>query len=72
MFAGDLLTLGGRIRLSNAVNIRRYREIGIDGAIKNPDDSRVVLKKIVGTVDIPAHAELYRIQVPDDWGKNAK
>ena len=68
IFGGDLEDVGGRIQLSRAVNLRRYSEIGFEGAIADPGSDKVTIKRIQGMVDIPEGAELYRVPVGDEWG----
>ncbi len=68
IFAGDVDEADGRIVLSNAVQVRRWDSIGFEGMIADPDNSKVTIKKMPNSVDIPACAELFRIPVGEGWG----
>ena len=68
IFAGDVVRENGRIRLSRAVHVFRWESIGFDGMIANPTSSKVSLKPLANTVDIPEGSEIFCIPVCDDWG----
>lgn len=73
IFAGDVVpTAGtpscGRIRLSRAVNVVNWSNVGFDGMLKDPKSKSIVIKSLEHDVDVPAGAELFRIPVSDNWG----
>lgn len=68
IFAGDVVEENNRIRLNNAVHVIRWEGIGFDGMIANPKSKNVVLKAMSQIVDIPATAEVFRVEVEDNWG----
>jgi len=67
IFAGDVTEENGRIRLTRAVWVFRWEEVGFNRVIADPLDSRVDLRPI-DDVDIPAQSEIFRVPVADDWG----
>ena len=68
IYAGDLEQKDGRIVLHNAVWVFNWQDIGFSEVIRNPRNKKVDLRKMEYPVDIPIHAEVYRIPVPSDWG----
>lgn len=66
--AGDVTEIDGRIRLTRAVHVCSWREIGFDGMIANPLSSKVTLRPVPNGFDCPADAELFRVPVADNWG----
>lgn len=65
---------GHRIKIKNAVWVFRWKRVGLDGVLKDPDQAGVTIKSLPNessTVDLPGDAEVYRIPVPDGWGNNA-
>ena len=68
IFAGDVRRENGRIYLTRAVHVFRWDSIGFDGMIANPKSSKVTLKVMPNTVEMPAGAEIYSVPVCDDWG----
>ena len=67
IFAGDVVRENGRIKLSRAIHVFRWEEIGFDGMIKEPKSRNVTLKPI-SDVDIPEGAEIFCVPVAEDWG----
>ena len=65
IFAGDVTRENGRIKLSNAVHVFKWVEVGFSGMIENT--KKADLRKIAD-VDIPAGAEVFCVPVPDGWG----
>ena len=65
IFAGDVEEENGRIRLTRAVWVFRWTEIGFAGVIENPEKADI---RPIADVDIPVRAEIYRIPVEEDWG----
>ena len=68
IFAGDATRENGRIRLDRAVHVFRWESIGFDGMLANPKSSKVTLKALSQSVDIPNSAEVFSIPVGDEWG----
>lgn len=68
IFAGDVTRENGRIILTRAVHVLRWESIGFDGLIATPKSSKVTLKAMSRTVEIPAGAEVFSVPVADDWG----
>jgi len=66
--AGDLTDENGRIKVTRAVHVRSWTNIGFDGMVANPRSTNVILKPIPNGFDVPHDSELFRIPVPDDWG----
>lgn len=66
--AGDVEDVDGRIKVTRAVHVRRWDEIGFDGMIADPKSKKVTLKPIPNGFDCPADAELFRVPVGDEWG----
>lgn len=65
IFAGDVTEENGRIKLSRAVWVFRWRSVGFAAVIDDPSNADI---RPIADVDIPAGAEVYRIPVSDDWG----
>jgi hypothetical protein len=68
IFAGDVTRENGRIKLTRAVWVFRWTELGFDGVIATPKDKRVTLRKMTNPIDIPEDAELFSVPVSADWG----
>ncbi len=68
IFAGDVTRENGRIKLSRAVWVFRWESIGFDGVIANPKSTKVTIKPMPNSVDIPEGAEIFCVPVSDDWG----
>jgi len=68
IFAGDVTEKDGRIYLDRAVWLFRWEGVGFDGAIADPKNSAVKLRKMKNRVELPADAEIFRIPVQADWG----
>ena len=68
IFAGDVTRKNGRITLTTAVHVVRWESIGFDGMLANPKSSKVTLKALTNTVEIPEGSEIFSIPVSDDWG----
>lgn len=65
---GDVQDVGGRIKVSRALHVRKWETIGFDGMISNPKSDKVTLKALPNGFDVPADCELFRVPVSDDWG----
>lgn len=75
VFAGDQsLTSDGYIRLSRAVHVFAWTNIGFAGIVanwKSTDPSSgepVVDLRPMADIEAPPSTVLFRITVPDDWG----
>lgn len=68
IFAGDVTREDGRIKLSNAVWVFSWEQIGFDGVIADPKNKLANIKLMPNGVDIPAGAEVFCVQVADGWG----
>ena len=68
IFAGDVRRENERIYLTRAVHVLRWESIGFDGMLDNPKSSKVTLKALSLTVEIPVGAEVFSVSVKDDWG----
>jgi len=67
IFAGDVTRENGRIKLSRALHVFKWESIGFAGMIEDPKKAKADLRP-VEDVDIPAGAEIFAVQVSDDWG----
>lgn len=68
IFAGNIIRANGRITLTRVVHVLRWESIGFDGMLATPKSSKVALKPINYTVDLPEDAEVFCVSVPSDWG----
>lgn len=68
IYAGDLTEENGRIFLDRAVWVFKWNNVGFAEVLKNPKSTSADIRKMSHRVDIPAHSEIYRIPVCDDWG----
>ena len=68
IFAGDITEENGRIKLTNAVQVRNWTGIGFEGMVADPGNNKVTIKKMPSAVDIPKDAELFRVPVERGWG----
>jgi len=68
IYAGDLEDKGGRIILTNAVWLFRWVKIGFAAVLEDPLQDGVDLRPVRQPVDVPAHSEIYRIPVAENWG----
>ena len=73
IYAGNVEDRDGRVLIHNAVWVFRWSKIGLTAVLENPLREEVDIRSLPNgctTVDLPASSEVYRIQVPDDWGVN--
>ena len=68
IFAGDVTREDGRIKLSNAVWVFSWEQVGFDGVIADPKNPLVKIRPMLNGVDIPAGAEVFSVPVPYGWG----
>ena len=67
IFAGDVTEEDGRIRLSRAVWVFRWENLGFAKMIEDWKSQKVDIRP-VSDVDMPAGAEIFRVPVADTWG----
>jgi hypothetical protein len=71
IFAGDteqIDTLVGKsIRITNALHIFKWTEIGFAGVIASPKDKRVDLRPC-DPVEVPLASVIFIVPVEDGWG----
>lgn len=65
IFAGDVTRENGRIKLSRAVHVFKWADVGFAGIIENT--KKADLRKIAD-VDIPEDAEIFCVPVSAEWG----
>ena len=65
IFAGDVNRENGRIKLSRALHVFKWVEVGFSGMIEHTE--KADLRKIAD-VDIPEGAEVFCVPVSDNWG----
>jgi len=66
IFAGDVTEDGEDIRLSRAVHVFRWSEIGFSGVIEHPE--KVDLRPMSSDVVVPKASVIFKVPVGDDWG----
>jgi hypothetical protein len=65
IFAGDVTRENGRIKLSRAVHVFKWVDVGFAGMIEHT--KKADLRKIAD-VDIPEDAEIFCVPVSETWG----
>jgi len=65
IFAGDVIRENGRIKLSRALHVFKWIDVGFAGIIENT--KKADLRKIAD-VDIPEDAEIFCVPVRESWG----
>jgi hypothetical protein len=68
IIAGNLTENGGRIRLDKACILRRFEGVGFEGAVADPKNDKVTIKKFSEPIDFPEKSEIFRVPVGDGWG----
>lgn len=66
--AGDVEEIDGRLKITRALHVRKWDDVGFDGMIANPKSENVVIKPIPNGFDAPVEAEIFRVPVGDSWG----
>jgi len=64
IFAGDVTREDGRIRLSRALHVFKWKNIGFAKMVETTDADL----RPIADVDIPAGAEIFCVPVSDNWG----
>lgn len=71
IFAGDIkevVTVVGRsVRITRALHVFKWTEIGFSGVIANPNDGRVDLRPC-DPVEVPLASVIFIVPVEDGWG----
>ena len=67
IFAGDVERANGRIKLTNALHVFKWENLGFAGMIADPKKAKADLRP-VSDVDIPLGAEIFAVPVPGGWG----
>ena len=67
IFAGDVTQENGRIRLSRALHVFRWKAVGFAAMVDDPKRAAADLRKCAD-VDLPEGAEIFRVPVGDSWG----
>lgn len=65
IFAGDVTRENGRIKLSRAVHVFKWVDVGFAGMIENTKKADI---RKISNVDIPEDAEIFCIPVSETWG----
>jgi len=68
MAAGDVTEENGRVKLSRALHIFSFSEVGFAGMVKDPKSKKVDLRPLPNGFDVPAGSEIFRVWVDDNWG----
>jgi len=69
IFAGDVTEENGRIYLDSAVWVFGWQSIGFAAVVENPKQKGVDIRLLKTRVNIPAASEVFRLPVPESWGK---
>ncbi len=67
IFAGDVTRVNGRIRLTRALHVFKWSDIGFAKMVEQGKSSKVDLRPIAD-VDLPEGAEIFSVPVPESWG----
>lgn len=65
IFAGDVTRENGRIKLSRAVHVFKWIDVGFAGMIDNIKKADI---RKISDVDIPEDAEIFCVPVSETWG----
>ena len=65
IFAGDVTRENGRIKLTRAVWVFRWKSCGFAQVIEDPTKADI---RPMADVDIPEGAEIFCVPVGDQWG----
>jgi hypothetical protein len=68
IFAGDISRANGRIRISDAVWVFKWSEVGFAAVVADPKKAKADIRKI-DDIDMPEGAEVFCVPVADGWGK---
>lgn len=70
IFAGDVIfnEATQEYTLSNAIWVFKWEAIGFDGVIKNPESSKVTLRKMDQPVVVPKSSVIFKVPVAENWG----
>ena len=65
IFAGDVTRENGRIKLSRALHVFKWVDVGFDGIVTNTKKADL---RPIADVDIPESAEIFCVPVEPSWG----
>lgn len=65
IFAGDVVRIDGRIKLTRCVWVFRWVQCGFAAVVEDPSKADI---RPFADIDIPAGAEIFAVPVRDDWG----
>ena len=65
IFAGDVTRENGRIKLTRALHVFKWTDVGFAGMLENTKKADL---RPCADVDIPAGAEVFAVPVSDSWG----
>jgi hypothetical protein len=65
VFAGDVTRENGRIKLSRALHVFKWADVGFAGIIENTKKADL---RPITDVDIPEDAEIFCVPVSESWG----
>jgi hypothetical protein len=66
IYCGDVTDEHGRVYLDRAVWVFSWRQIGFAGVLEHPEKADI--RPVKHRVNIPRDAEIYRVEVEDEWG----
>lgn len=65
IFAGDVTRENGRVKLTRALHVFKWADVGFAGMIKNTKNADL---RPITDVDIPEDAEIFCVPVSESWG----
>ena len=65
IYAGDVEERDGRIHLSRVAWVFRWNSVGFAQVVNDPSLADI---RPHADISIPAHREIFRVPVADDWG----
>ena len=68
IYAGDVTEENGRIILTRAVWVFKWKSIGFAAMVEDPTSYNVDIRPMSLPIDIPLASEIYRIPVHEEWG----
>ena len=66
--AGDVEDKDGRLIITRAVHLVRWRKIGFAGCLEVSESDNMDIQAVPRGANVPSGAELARFPVADDWG----
>ena len=68
VFAGDVASMNGHVRLDRAVLVRRWSGVGFSGMVADPGSEHVTLERMPCPVIVAEGMILFTVPVWDGWG----